>query len=179
MGTNGNFLSREICQTLTVGLEAIMGDTVLLEAWRDWIAESADWKVFLTLTHPAIVSQSTARKTFHQFIGLLEHRDDRIHDSKRHRYRTLSYVAGFEPQLRGSYHTHALISTPIPYADTHLLWSRLTYDGMLKRSGLSWIETITSRGAVSAYVSKYVVKQGLVDVYLHDAPMANILHSWG
>ena len=142
-------------------------DTSMRQAMVEWISESKKWQSFLTLTFPGIVSQDKARRGFQVLVRSLNQRFYKTTEWNHQSY--FSYCVGVEAQERGSFHCHAIVDQFIDFALVHSLWGRIAGVKMDDKSfvkGIAWIQTINDSAAVTGYVTKYLIKGGIVDVYL-------------
>lgn len=103
-----------------------------------------------------------AEKAFNYFIGKLNDEIYSVHWRKRW-HRGVQWARGSEFHKDGRLHFHALISAPTD--DLNRLCSRyLWHEWWFREFGRNQIEQPRSQAQVAAYVSKYVVKDGDVDV---------------
>lgn len=134
----------------------------LAKAWQDWIMKFAEWKSFITLTF----SQADRKYAVSQdqviyFWGLLNRKlnEDLYghHHTRTVRHGYFSYVVAIEPHRSGALHAHALVDQPVDWSGIKEFWFQI--------AGLAYIEPVDDREKLAGYVSKYVVKGGVVLPY--------------
>ena len=129
------------------------------EALRDaWIALLGrwEWEWFCTFTFRDLVHPEAADK---RFRVLISQANRVLYGHRWHKQgRGLRWVRALEYQKRDVIHYHALMAG---VQDLR----RLTWmDRWHELAGYARIESIESTAAVARYVSKYVVKQGEIDM---------------
>ena len=111
--------------------------------YTEWLAESSDWKVFVTLTFRnqlyidyliTALNRDLFGKHYERIVG----------DSY------FSYICAAELQLRGDIHFHMLADRPLNFRTIHELWNEW--------AGFALTEVIRDPSRAVRYVVKYVVK---------------------
>lgn len=167
----------------------------LVEATAQFI-DRENWSLFVTLTTLTAYLPETLAKKVRKFIKTVENDDAGLGLGKRPLWRKeerLVYVCAWEPQRRGAWHLHLLLSAPgLKAVNRNWMaeqWNRLcqprsrVFD--VEIDGVKWLMTakamknqkanrhlmglakvlpVESRAAVTKYCSKYVVKGGQIDI---------------
>jgi len=142
---------------------AVLQTEALACAWREFIARfPMQW--FCTFTFTEDVHPERAGKLFRLFIRKLNRQLYGAHFERRGR-EGVFWVLAWEYQQRGVLHFHALLGD---VEDLNARARRLSWmdawHGFGPPAGFARIEAIESQDAVRAYVTKYVVKGGQVDL---------------
>ena len=148
----------------------LLEDSELVSAWTDFLLQyQFEW--FVTFTFRDSVHPENADKLFTLWINELnQHLYGRRWKAAPHKQ--VFWVRALEWQKRGVLHFHALIGDTRPLAEQ----IRFSKNGFSKASLMYWeerwfslagicrIEEIKVHEFVSRYVSKYVAKDGEIDV---------------
>lgn len=120
-------------------------------AYCDWLADAANWQVFLTLTFREMISPEAAFCYFRRLVQLIN--KDVFGKNYTHKvgHSYFNYVVGMEYQQREVVHFHALFDRPIPFTRVHTWWNQA--------AGFAYIRKVENLGALE-YVTKYVTKSG-------------------
>ena len=132
----------------------------LRDGWTELLTRY-QWDWFLTMTFREAVHPEAADKLWRVFVSKLN-RDLYGHRWYRNPDTAVYWVRALEWQKRGVLHYHALAG------DTHSLnvqasrrwWKEVWYE----IAGIARIDRVFGIDDVAAYVSKYVVKGGEIDV---------------
>jgi len=129
----------------------------LWHQWSQYVYEFADWKSFLTLTFERELSRETVYKYWRTLVQFLNKDLFGNHYTRIVGHSYFSYALCFEKQERGAYHLHALVDDRLNFNLCHYFWRKV--------AGFLWIVPAKDKQAVSIYVSKYVVKEGDLEMY--------------
>lgn len=134
-------------------------------AWGDWIGRQP-WDLFVTLTSE---KQTHPEAMLKRFRYCMRHAEDHVYGrSRKPAGHTLQWVCGIERTKQGWPHSHAVVRFPVvPIIDIIPrdvfdlgYWQRF----MTETGGFAWLEVPKSQQAVVNYVSKYVVKDGELEL---------------
>jgi hypothetical protein len=127
-------------------------------AWAEWIPSLADWQHFLTLTTSRVLHPEAFLKKETLLMSLVS--EELWGKNYSRRGHGLSYLSSLERQKRWAPHSHMLVDQErLPYEFIHKTWQEL--------GGFAWVVPVGNIGGVSAYVSKYVVEEGDIELRLH------------
>ena len=137
------------------------------EAMAQWIG-TAPWELLITLTDPGMSHPEAMAKR----ARYLANRINRHLYGNHWQRRTagIEYVVAYERQERGSWHAHMLLRLPDHDVDdpAQFSWkywqrfaSKLAFD---ESKASANFQRIRNQEAVNLYVSKYVLKDGNVDL---------------
>ena len=136
------------------------GKLELRDAWTRWLARY-DWQWFVTLTFKNEIHPEAARKLFGMWIHGINRK---LYGQKYHKCNQgIYWVVALEYQKRGVIHFHALlgddknINTQMRRKNEEARWEQLAGFAMIRPI----LEKLT---AVTSYVSKYVIKDGEIEV---------------
>ena len=128
------------------------------EAWSEWLS-AAPWDLFLTLTDGGYPHPEAMLKRGRYFCSKVN--DNLYGRNWLKRGLGVEFVTGVELQKRGSCHTHSLIR--LPHHDVRdreqfslARWQRFA----TSLGGFAWLEVPKSTADITAYVTKYVLKDG-------------------
>lgn len=152
------------------------------QAWADLIAREP-WHWFVTLTFKPDMAgprggihPERADKAFRLLVSSINRSISGPRWHLNHK-KALIWARGQEFHKDGRIHFHALFSSGID--DLNLLSRRLSWmDWWHERFGIARIERPTSQGDVCGYVSKYVAKDGEVDVSPNFQKVAGIVECY-
>lgn len=130
---------------------------LLRQGWIDYVAGFAEWKHMITLTFAFPISEIKALAIWSALVKKLGKRYLGKNYSRRYGHSYFSYCIGLEYQDRGVVHFHVLVDQWVDYSYIHKLWN--------KWAGWAWIDQVKSHQGVVVYITKYVLKSGVVDVY--------------
>lgn len=140
-----------------------MADPIRLDrqaqaAWGEWLSR-APWDLFVTLTDPGLSHPEAMLKRCRYLEAKVN--DDLYGKGWKRKGYGIETVTGVERQRRGSVHTHALwrlpdhdASDPVQFSLAH--WQRAASD----LGGYAWMQAPRNTEDVTAYVTKYVLKDG-------------------
>lgn len=160
---------QEICAELELLPPGHRKHDQLQEAWADFVNDFP-WQWFVTLTFRDEVHPEKAMKLFRVWIRALNYY--LFGKSATRKGRSVYYVVAHEYQKRGVLHFHALIGADIALTERItfggdksdlgclMYWNELWYS----MAGICRVEEIKSKEAVANYISKYVIKDGQIDV---------------
>jgi len=126
-------------------------------SWSDYVFDFADWSSFVTLTFEKEYSRDTVYNYWRSLIQNLNHELYGSHYTRIVGHSYFPYCLCFEKQERGAYHLHALTAGILNYKMIHDFWNHV--------AGFAWITTAKDKRAVSIYCTKYVVKEGDLELY--------------
>ena len=148
------------------------------DATAEWLS-AQPWDLFVTLTDPGMSHPEHMTKRHRYLIH-------KVNDSlygKRWTKRTagIEYVTGLERQARGSVHIHALWRFPDHDPADALTFSRRRWQAFADNlGGIARLEPVRSQTDVVAYVTKYVLKEGDLDLspgFNPDSPRCRAHHA--
>lgn len=131
--------------------------------WAEWIQSFASWKLFLTLTFSQAdrhysVSQEQVDWYWRTYVRV-QNKDLLGNNYTRkvgHSY--FPYILAVEPHRSGHLHAHALVGLPINLDLFHMYWNKV--------AGFEKVEHVREENEkLSRYLSKYIVKGGLLYPY--------------
>lgn len=142
-------------------------------AWVTWMLEARTWRHFLTLEFREIATREKALGSWRRLVQKLNIDLWGNHYTRIVGHSYFAYLLGVEQQQRGAYHLHALIDQPLNYQLIHDAWHVIGGDKQAKDNpsdknhiGFAWIEQIKDPIGAVIYVTKYVAKQGDMDIHL-------------
>ena len=134
-------------------------------AWGSWIA-AQPWDLFVTLTSEKQTHPEAMLKRFRYCTHKV---NDHVYGRRwQRRAEGLQWVAGIERTKQGWPHSHAVVR--FPGRDIRGAEGRNVFDlgywqkWMSNTGGYSWLELPRSEQAVVQYVTKYVVKDGELEL---------------
>lgn len=124
----------------------------LQQAYYEWLAGSAKWKSFLTLTFEQEKAPDVAYRFLLRLIQVLNFKlfGNNYVQKVGHSY--FNYVVGMEFQVRDVVHFHMLVDRPVNYQLVQSWWKTA--------AGFAWIEKVQDQAAALRYVTKYLCKGG-------------------
>ncbi len=139
---------------------SVFRQSPLQEAWIEFLGRYAfEW--FCTFTFVEVTHPESAYKRFLWFVNQL---NCRLYGRnwRRNPYGGVYWVNALEYQRRGVVHFHSLLGAP---GDLNAMARRYEWKRFwCEIAGIARIERIDSAVNVTAYVSKYVVKGGELDL---------------
>jgi len=142
----------------------------LNEAWVEFIERFEPYHWYSTLTFKNEVTQGRAEKQFKRFIRLI---NESLYGRRyRNRGTGVSWVKAVERQRRGVIHFHALVGGEVwrlrrfTFMD---VWREGAFFGNGKRfqaNGFAKIEKYEPKLGARHYLSKYVTKNGELDIFI-------------
>lgn len=137
----------------------------LREAWGAWIG-GQPWDLFVTLTS---TKQTHPEAMLKRFRYCMNKASDHVYGRKwSDRGQGLQWVAGIERTKQGWPHSHAVVR--FPGCDIRGQEGRAIFDlgywqrWMTDTGGFAWLQIPRSEQAVVQYVTKYVVKDGELEL---------------
>jgi len=131
------------------------------DGWAKWLNE-LPWDMYHTLTFKDRTAPEQAEKEFHRYVRRI---NERLY-GKRYRKKgtAINWARALEYQKRGVIHFHCLTNgtMPVKYSDLRHLWNTVS-----DNTGFSYIEKYDPGKGATAYLSKYVVKDGDIDVFIN------------
>lgn len=132
------------------------------DAFTSWISKDP-WDLMVTLTDPGMSHPEAMSKRTRYLFSLVNKSLYGNHWNRR----TLGveWVTGYEQQNRGSWHTHSLVRLPDhdvndPAHFSLAYWQKKASD----LGGWAHLTRPRNQEAISAYVCKYVLKDGYIDL---------------
>ena len=128
------------------------------EAWTEWLS-AAPWDLFVTLTDGGYPHPETMLKRGRYFFSKV---NDALYGRNwQRRGEGVEYVTGIELQKRGSCHTHSLARLPNHDVRDREQFSLASWQRFATSlGGFAWLEIPKSTADITAYVTKYVLKDG-------------------
>jgi hypothetical protein len=146
-------------------LTALTVTPSLREAWGAWIG-CQTWDLFVTLTSE---KQTHPEAMLKRFRYCARKASDHVYGKNwERRQQGLQWVVGIERTKQGWPHSHAVVR--FPGCDIRGQEGRQVFDlGYWQKwfsgtGGFAWLEVPRSEQAVVAYVTKYVVKDGELEL---------------
>lgn len=134
----------------------------LHHSWADFLA-TQDWQWFITFTFKEEIHPESADKLFRVWINKLN-RDIYGQRWRKKPSGGVKWVRALEWQKRGVLHYHALVSN-VGFASREKWANEWMVLGESGKAGFIKIDQYDeSRGGAEAYLSKYVAKDGDIDV---------------
>ena len=137
----------------------------LRESWGAWIG-SQPWDLFVTLTSE---KQTHPEAMLKRFRYCMHKASDHVYGRRwERRGQGAQWVTGLERTKQGWPHSHAVVR--FPGVDIRGQEGRAIFDlghwqrWMTKTGGFAWLELPRSVQAVVQYVTKYVVKDGELEL---------------
>jgi len=129
---------------------------IICNAWYEFIGRW-EWEWFVTLTFRDMTHPEAADKAFRYFVSKLNRR---LYGPRWYKkaYGGIPWVRALEYQKRDVIHFHAL------FADVKNLRRLTCMDEWDKIAGFARIEAIRDKWAVRRYVTKYVLKDGEIEL---------------
>lgn len=132
------------------------------EAWAEWLSLQP-WDLFVTLTSE---KQTHPESMLKRFRYCANHLSDHLYGRNWDRRGLgVQWVCGLERTKQGWPHSHAVVRAPL--VDTRnreqLDWG-YWQQWFTKTGGFCWLEPIRSQADVLGYVTKYVVKDGELEL---------------
>jgi len=138
--------------------EGMVAKELLKEVWVDWIYDLRDWQHMITLTFRYPIDSDKAGAIWRALLRRLGRYEIGKNYDKVFGLSYFGYCMGIEYQSRGVLHFHVLADNYVNYKLVHKLWNEW--------SGFAWIDQVRSKKAVVNYIAKYVLKSGLIDVFI-------------
>lgn len=130
----------------------------LREAWTDWLAQRP-WDLFVTLTSDHRTHPEALHKRFRWYTHQMS--DELYGRAATRKGCPIEYVVGIERHKSGWPHSHALMRFPdVDLSDPRQLSMATWQKRMSETGGYAWLSRPRSQGDVTAYVTKYVTKEG-------------------
>lgn len=134
-------------------------------SWGDWIG-AQPWDLFVTLTSEKQTHPEAMLKRFRYCTHKV---NDHVYGRRwERRGEGVQWVAGLERTKQGWPHSHAVVRFPgrdIRGAAGRNIFDLGYWQGwMTDTGGFAWLELPKSEQAVVAYVTKYVVKDGELEL---------------
>ena len=130
----------------------------LREAWATWLS-AAPWDLFLTLTDGGYPHPETMLKRVRYFVA--KSNDSLYGKGWKRKALGIEHLTGIERQDRGSCHTHSLMRLPHHDVRDREQFSLARWQSFAQSlGGHAWLEIPKSTDAITAYVTKYVLKDG-------------------
>jgi hypothetical protein len=139
---------------LTVSLEGRARD-----AWSEWLAQRP-WDLFLTLTSDKRTHPEALHKRFRYVCHTIS---DALYTrtATRKGRSPLEWVNGIERHKSGWPHSHALLRLPdVDMADANQFSLEHWQRWISETGGWAWLSVPRRQDDVTAYVTKYVTKEG-------------------
>jgi hypothetical protein len=140
-------------------------EATLRGSWGEWIGRQP-WDLFVTLTSE---KQTHPEAMLKRFRYCMNKASDHVYGrSRKPQDRRLQWVAGLERTKQGWPHSHAVVR--FPGTDIRGQEGRNIFDlgywqkWMTATGGFAWLEIPRSEQAVVQYVTKYVVKDGELEL---------------
>lgn len=147
---------------------------ILLSAWQELIAGSADWMFMITLTvsNEHLCGVDAILRRFSTLIQILNRDLLGKHYIKKVGHCYFSYVVGVEYTKNGVVHLHLLVDMPLNFELVHRIWNFV--------SGFAYIKPVTDKKGVSNYMCKYVAKEQdlIIRIRHEDLPRPKFLPFW-
>ena len=132
------------------------------DAWTEWLS-AAPWDLFLTLTDGGYPHPETMLKRCRYLCAKVN--DSLYGKHWRRRGVGIEYVTGIERQQRGSCHTHSLLRLPNHDVRDREQFSLKTWQKFATSlGGFAWLEIPRDTADITAYVTKYVLKDGELEL---------------
>jgi len=138
----------------------IFPEDPLTDCWTDFLADLRPWKTFVTMTFRDLKASDVAFKFWRRWVQYLNVDLFGAQYARFLGHSYFSYALALEFQRRDVPHFHALIDRPIDYAKAHRWWSHA--------AGFAWFEPIENKAACVRYVSKYIQKDGQLDIFVQE-----------
>jgi len=139
----------------------------LRDEWIDYVVNFADWKSMITLTFKYPISEIKAKAIWRALVVKLGVKYLGKNYRRRYGHSYFAYCIGMEYQARGVVHFHIVVDQWIDYKYLHEIWNEW--------AGFALIEKVKSQSGVSVYITKYVLKDGQVDIF---RPKKKFIENW-
>ena len=128
------------------------------DEWAGWLSGAA-WDLFVTLTDGGYPHPEAMLKRSRYFFSKVN--DELYGKNWQRRGEGVEYVTGIELQKRGSCHTHSLARLPNHDVRDREQFSLASWQRFATSlGGFAWLEIPKSTADITAYVTKYVLKDG-------------------
>ncbi len=144
----------------------------LRDAWTEWLA-ARPWDLFLTLTSDHRTHPEALHKRFRYCVHQMS--NELYGRSRTRRSCPIEYVNGLERHKSGWPHSHALLRFPdVDLSDRDQFSLAEWQQRVTDTGGFSWLSRPRNQGDVVGYVTKYVTKDGALELSPNLSPAVDV-----